>query len=133
MRTIARLGCALVITVAAATAARAQGAMPGGVMSHKVGDKTILADAKMMTLYIYTRDTVAGKSVCNGRCADNWPPLKAEADAKPTGDWTVVTRDDASKMWSYKGKPLYLYARDKATGEMTGDGAGQGAWKVAVP
>jgi predicted lipoprotein with Yx(FWY)xxD motif len=32
-------------------------------------------------------------STCNGPRVHNWPPLMASADAKPTGDWTIVTRD----------------------------------------
>ena len=34
-----------------------------------------------MTLYVFTADT-AGKSVCTGDCAANWPPLIS--DAAPT-------------------------------------------------
>src|SRR5690349_11780370 len=59
-----------------------------------------LVDDKGMTLYIFDRDS-SGKSNCNGQCATNWPPLQAAADAKPSGDWTVVTRDDGGKQWAY--------------------------------
>lgn len=125
------------VAVARPTRISAQGAaatMPTGVMSHALADgRTVLVDAKMMTLYTYTRDTVAEKSTCNGRCADNWPPLKAADDAKPIGSWTVVTRDDGTKMWAYKGKPLYTFARDTKAGDATGDNAGNGNWKVATP
>jgi predicted lipoprotein with Yx(FWY)xxD motif len=67
-------------------------------------------DAKGMTLYTFDKDA-AGKSKCNGPCAENWPPLAAADDAKPTADMTVVVRDDGKKMWAYKGKPpLHLQA-----------------------
>ena len=46
----------------------------------------------------------------------------ATGDAKPTGDWTVVTRDDGSKQWAYKGKPLYAWSKDTKPGDKTGDG-----------
>jgi predicted lipoprotein with Yx(FWY)xxD motif len=59
--------------------------------------------------------------------------LAAADDAKAVGDWTIVTRDDGKKMWAYKAKPLYTYARDAKAGDATGDGAANGAWKVAVP
>ena len=72
-------------------------------------------------LYTYARDTAPGKSACINQCVTNWPPLAAAADAKDEGDWTVVTRDDGSKQWAYKGKPLYTYARDKAGADATGE------------
>jgi predicted lipoprotein with Yx(FWY)xxD motif len=92
----------------------------------------ILTDSKGMTLYTFDRDTTPGKSVCNGPCATNWPPLMASATATSSGDWTVVTRDDGSKMWAYKGKPLYTWVRDTKPGETTGDGV-QNVWKIARP
>ena len=79
-----------------------------------------LVDAKGLTLYTFDRDA-AGKSNCNGQCATNWPPLMAGADAKASGDWTIVTRDDGGKQWAYKGKPLYHYSIDKKAGDMMGD------------
>ena len=33
----------------------------------------MFVNAKGMTLYTFDKDT-AGKSVCNGPCATNWPP-----------------------------------------------------------
>lgn len=85
-----------------------------------------------MTLYVFGKDT-EGKSACNGQCAMNWPPLVAGADAMSMGDWTVVTRDDGSKQWAYKGKPLYTFAKDSKAGDTTGDGAGNGNWHAAMP
>jgi len=90
-----------------------------------------LVDAKGMTLYIFDRDAT-GKSNCDGACATKWPPLKAAADAKPSGDWTVVTRDDGGKQWAYKGKPLYLFAKDTRPGDVTGDGVNS-VWHIAAP
>ncbi len=90
-----------------------------------------LADAKGMTLYVLDKDT-GDKSVCNGKCAANWPPLMASADAKAMGEWTVVTRDDGSKQWAYKGKPLYTWVKDKKPGDVTGDGVNN-VWHIAQP
>ena len=87
-----------------------------------------------MTLYVFDKDAAgSGKSVCNGGCAANWPPLMAPANAAPIGDWSVTTRDDGSKQWAYKGRPLYHWAKDTKPGDMTGDGKMDGAWKVAKP
>jgi predicted lipoprotein with Yx(FWY)xxD motif len=101
----------------------------------KIADTTkgkALVDGKGMTLYTFDKDT-GGKSMCNGPCADNWPPLMASADGKATGDWTIVTRDDGKTMWAYKGKPLYTWKNDKAAGDIDGDGKLNGAWHIATP
>jgi len=86
-----------------------------------------------MTLYTFARDTPAsGKSVCNGTCATNWPPLMAPENPKPMGGYTIVMRDDGKKQWAYKGSPLYYWAKDTKAGDKTGDGVA-GAWKIARP
>ena len=90
-----------------------------------------LVNGKGMTLYIFDRDT-SGKSNCNGQCATNWPPLTAVADAKASSDWTVVARDDGSKQWAYKGKPLYNWSKDTKPGDVTGDGINN-VWHIAAP
>ena len=89
-------------------------------------------DTKGMTLYTFDKDA-GGKSMCNGPCAENWPPLMAADGAKPTADMTIVVRDDGKKMWAYKGKPLYTFKKDAAPGETNGDGFLNGAWHMAKP
>ena len=84
-----------------------------------------------MTLYTFDKDA-AGKSVCNGPCATNWPPLMAGASDKAEGNWTIITRDDGGKQWAYKGKPLYTWVKDQKPGDTTGDGVGK-VWKIAKP
>ena len=82
----------------------------------------VLVDSGGMTVYTFDKDAAgSGKSVCNGPCATLWPPAMADADAKPAGDLSVVTRDDGAKQWAYKGKPVYTYAPDKKAGDATGD------------
>jgi predicted lipoprotein with Yx(FWY)xxD motif len=115
--------------VIAASVALAQTAAPAKVAETSKGKA--LVDAKGMTLYTFDRDTT-GKSACNGQCAQNWPPLMAAAGTAASGDWTVVTRDDGSKQWAYKGKPLYLWVKDTKPGEVTGDGVNN-VWHVATP
>jgi predicted lipoprotein with Yx(FWY)xxD motif len=95
--------------------------------ARKSGD--VLVNSSGMTLYTFDKDA-AGKSACNGGCAANWPPLKADASAKPTGDYSVVTRDDGSKQWAYKGRPLYTWKNDHKPGDKTGEGMG-GVWHTA--
>lgn len=101
----------------------------------KTGDSAkgkVLTDGKGMTLYTFEKDA-GGKSACNGPCASNWPPLMASAGAKAAGGYTVITRDDGSKQWAYKGKPLYTWKNDKKVGDITGDGFLNGAWHIAKP
>ena len=89
-------------------------------------------DAKGMTLYTFDNDKEPNKSACAGNCLNNWPILKAEASDKNIGDWVVITRDDGTKQWAYKGKPLYYFAMDKAPGDKAGDGRGM-VWHIAKP
>jgi predicted lipoprotein with Yx(FWY)xxD motif len=112
-----------VALLAFATAAGAQTAPA------KKGANGVWVDAKGMTLYTFDKDS-GGKSACNGPCATNWPPLMAGGDAKASGDWTIVTRDDGGKQWAYKGKPLYTWAKDTKPGDMTGDNVNN-VWHVA--
>lgn len=91
----------------------------------------VLVGSNGMTLYTFDKDAAgSGKSVCNGPCAKNWPPLAADASAKPVGDYTVITRDDGARQWAYKGKPLYFWVKDKQPGDQTGDGVNS-VWRTA--
>ena len=90
----------------------------------------MLMDSKGMTLYTWDNDKEANKSACTGNCLMNWPRLTAAAADKDMGDWKVITRDDGSKQWAYKGKPLYYFAMDKAAGDKNGEGRGM-VWHLA--
>ena len=91
----------------------------------------VLTNSAGMTLYTFDKDTAGGgKSVCNGPCAASWPPLLAGADAKARGDYSIITRDDGTKQWAYKGKPLYLWVKDSKPGDRSGDGFNN-AWRLA--
>jgi predicted lipoprotein with Yx(FWY)xxD motif len=80
----------------------------------------MMVDHKGMTVYTFDKDA-GGKSMCNGDCAQNWPPMMAPAGAKAEGKFTPIKRDDGSMQWAYDGKPLYTFVKDKAPGDMTGD------------
>ena len=102
----------------------ALGAAAAGSEPAMMGDTSMgkaWTDAKGMTLYTFDKDT-ATKSNCNGECAAEWPPLAVVADGKAAGDWTIVTREDGTKQWALKGKPLYLWIKDKKPGDATGEG-----------
>lgn len=86
-----------------------------------------------MTLYTFDRDVAgSGKSVCNGPCATNWPPLVVIGNMQPSAGYTIVVRDDGRKQWAYKGKPLYFWAKDTKVGDTTGDNVNN-VWHIAKP
>ncbi len=106
-------------------------AVPAPAMIGDTAKGKTFTDAKGMTLYTFDKDE-GGKSACNGPCAKNWPPLIATTDKAPDG-WMAITRDDGTKQWAYKGKPLYTWAKDTKPGDITGDGFLKNAWHVAQP
>ena len=120
------------ISLALALAACATAPAPPPAPAEPPGP-AVLTDGSGMTLYVFDRDVAGnGKSVCNGPCAANWPPQVAGADAAPFGQYTIITRDDGVKQWAYKGKPLYLWAKDQKPGDRTGDNVNN-VWHVATP
>jgi predicted lipoprotein with Yx(FWY)xxD motif len=98
----------------------------------KVADG-VLVGPNGMTLYTFDRDVAgSGKSVCNGPCATNWPPLMAAATDKDNGDFSVIKRDDGQMQWAVKGKPVYYWSKDAKPGDRTGDGFNK-VWQLAKP
>ena len=89
----------------------------------------ILRDETGRTLYLFAKDEV-GKCNCVEACLAKWSAFAAKADAQPAGDLTLVTRNDGSKQWAYKSKPLYFWAKDQKPGDKTGDGL-NGVWHLA--
>jgi predicted lipoprotein with Yx(FWY)xxD motif len=78
VRTLCTLAAALAL---AACASMMQPAAPA-----KAADGVVVNGAGM-TLCTFDRDVAgSGKSVCNGPCATNWPPLVAAADARAAGE-----------------------------------------------
>jgi len=96
--------------VAAQTAMSAMGAFKG---------YPVITNEKHHTIYTSDADG-PNKSNCTGDCVKDWVPLAAPADAKPSGFWSVITRDDGSKQWTRHGQPLYTYASDKNVGDIKG-------------
>jgi predicted lipoprotein with Yx(FWY)xxD motif len=68
----------------------------------------------LTNLYIRDADP-PGVSTCNleeDGCAAAWPPLYAQDNEAPIGQWTIVVRKNGAKQWAYKGKPVYLRYHD---------------------
>lgn len=115
------LAAALITTLftGVASAQMAPAKMEGGMLVGSNG----------MTLYTFDKDG-GGKSACNGPCAGNWPPLTAKDGDKASGDWSIIARDDGSRQWAHKSKPLYFWSKDQKAGDKTGDGF-NGVWHLA--
>lgn len=114
-------------TLAACSAAASRPAAPAMLSDG------VLIGSNGMTLYTFDKDAAgSGKSMCNGPCAANWPPLYAGDGAMASGDYSIVTRDDGKQQWALKGKPLYYWVKDMKPGDRTGDGFNN-VWRVARP
>jgi predicted lipoprotein with Yx(FWY)xxD motif len=75
-----------------------------------------LGDEHGNPLYTYDADQ-AGSSSCYSECAKQFPPFMADARARPSGDFSIVVRDDHIRQWAYQGKPLYRYSGKDPVGE----------------
>jgi predicted lipoprotein with Yx(FWY)xxD motif len=86
-----------------------------------------LADSEGMTLYYFKKDE-EGVSNCKGECLQKWPAFYTEDLTIPDGfdksDFGTITREDTSeKQVTYKGYSLYYFFKDKAKGDVKGQGA----------
>jgi predicted lipoprotein with Yx(FWY)xxD motif len=117
------LACGAVLLVGA-TSAFAQPKVAGGLLVNRAG----------LTLYVFDNDVAgSGRSACNQPCSNLHPPYMLEKGARPTGEFTAVSRDDGSRQWAYKGRPLYLWYGDDKPGQTGGDGISRNTWHVARP
>lgn len=106
-------------------------AQAGSVMQGSTPKGHVLTNEKGMTLYTFDKDGM-GQSACVDACAQNWPPLLADAGAKAMGEYSLIKRADGAQQWAYRGKPLYLWTKDMKSGDTTGDGF-RDIWHVARP
>ncbi len=101
---------------------------------------TILsAGGKHLTVYMFDGDK-NGNTSCTGACARVWPPVTTSAAASVSGaavagNLGTITRPDGTKQVTYKGHPLYFFARDGDSGDAYGQGVvGFGSsWYVLKP
>lgn len=101
---------------------------------------TILAAGKKkLTVYMFEGDHGSSSS-CSGACAGVWPPVTTSSSPSAAGtavaaDLGTVKRADGKTQVTYKGHPLYYFARDKDNGDAYGEGVvGFGAsWYVLKP
>jgi predicted lipoprotein with Yx(FWY)xxD motif len=107
--------------------------------SAKLG--TVLAvGGKHMTVYMFEGDKGSASSACTGACTRVWPPVTTSAAVSASGaavasDLGTITRPDGTMQVTYKGHPLYYFAKDGDAGDAYGQGVvGFGAsWYVLSP
>ena len=98
-----------------------------------------LVDASGFAVYVLEGDRMGDK--CVGACLQAWPPVLA-GDVQPSGEAglqgalvATVARPDGSRQVTYKGQPLYRYARDSGPGSMAGHALkdAYGTWYLLSP
>jgi predicted lipoprotein with Yx(FWY)xxD motif len=89
----------------------------GVVFAEKSTGRTLYYEGFAHRPYQYVgfnhRPYLYGTVNCYNDCAKDYPPLLAPEDAKPMGEWWVITRVDGSKQWGYRGIPVYTYSKDE--------------------
>lgn len=97
----------------------------------------IVVDGKGMSVYYFTKDVKdSGKSNCTGDCLVKWPPVFAATDTPKvegvTGTVGTIDTPDGKKQVTVNGMPVYLWEKDKAPGDITGQGVGN-VWYLVAP
>lgn len=104
-------------------------AVPDLAVRTAIGD-VIVGGPDNLSLYTFANDT-ENQSNCTGNCAQTWPPFTTPV-AGENEDFSTIVRDDQSLQWTVRGRPLYFYAGDGASGDISGEGLGD-VWFVARP
>jgi predicted lipoprotein with Yx(FWY)xxD motif len=96
----------------------------------------ILVDRAAHPLYANHEAPAGAWPKCDAECTALWVPVVVPAGEQVSGGSGVgrlatVDRPDGTRQVSYQGFPLYRYARDPASGAVTGNRVMSG-WQVAV-
>ncbi|MCX5053484.1 MULTISPECIES: COG4315 family predicted lipoprotein [unclassified Streptomyces] len=89
----------------------------------KLGD--ILVDGKGRTLYLFTEDGKNTNSMnCDAACLKLWPRMEGKPHAGSGVDAGLIgtTKGAVKAQATYAGHPLYYYAKDRAAGDLKGQG-----------
>lgn len=115
----------------AADISNSTGAISTG--STEAGD--VLIDENSLSLYGFLPDE-GGTPTCGGGCAQAWPPVLVPSADLPEGldasIFTVVEGLEGGFHLSANDWPLYRFAGDAASGDITGQGSGDN-WFLVAP
>lgn len=99
------------------------------------GVKRALVLGNGITVYVFDPDQGSAVPVCQSDCAEKWPPIlitaKEESELRQAGLGSVKRATNLIQL-TYKGRPLYSFFADRATGEAKGDGLGN-VWHIVNP
>jgi predicted lipoprotein with Yx(FWY)xxD motif len=112
---------ALIVAVSAASAA---GTPLVGTAKNARMHATILVNRSGHTLYNLSAER-RGRFICTDKtCLSFWHPLVVAKGIKPTGRVPLGTirRPDGRVQVTYKGSPLYTFAKDMKAGQTNGQG-----------
>lgn len=90
-----------------------------------------------LSVYYFTKDTKdSGTSACTADCLVMWPPVTTTT-ATPTvngvtGKVGTIPTADGKMQVTINGMPVYYNAKDKAAGDIMGQGVG-GLWYLVAP
>jgi predicted lipoprotein with Yx(FWY)xxD motif len=124
----------------AASASASGSSAPAAASELKVADSKagqIVVDGKGMSVYYFTKDTKgSGTSACTGGCLASWPPVTTTS-ATPSvegvmGTVGTIATPDGKKQVTINGMPIYYYGKDKAAGDITGQGVNS-SWYLVAP
>ena len=143
--TVRRFGATAAILLASAcgssTVAPNAATTPGGVLGvANTSLGPVLVDSKGLTVYLRTADG-PGKSTCDAKCLQPWPLVPAPAgNAVPkvpgvSAALAVTKATNGASMLTAGGWPLYTFAKDKAPGDVNGQGKKSfgGTWYAVAP
>ncbi len=114
---------------------------PGTVVSvAKTALGPVMVDSLGFTVYLLTADT-PGHSSCDATCLQAWPVVRAPAGGGvPSGQGvtaalTPVKATDGTSMITAGGWPLYTFIKDRAPGDVNGQGKKSfgGTWYAVSP
>ncbi|SDW72676.1 Predicted lipoprotein with conserved Yx(FWY)xxD motif [Arthrobacter sp. cf158] len=122
---------------ASATASSTAAASGADMMIAPSSAGQIVVDSEGMSLYFFTKDVKdSGTSACTEACLAAWPIFTTTSEAPTvegvTGTVGTIASPDGKKHVTLNGMPLYYYAKDKAPGDVTGQGVG-GVWYLVSP
>jgi predicted lipoprotein with Yx(FWY)xxD motif len=108
-----------------------------GVATTSLGP--VLVDHSGLTVYLLTADT-PGHSSCSAMCLQYWPLVPAPAGSAPSvagisAALSFAKATSGASMLTAGGWPLYTFVKDKAPGDVTGQGVKTfgGTWYAVSP
>lgn len=98
-----------------------------------VGDSTTefevtSEDKDGFNLYVFDNDDTE-ISNCNNACLVDWPAFIPNEEEVAIANYTIFERNDGTKQWAYKGKPVYFFRGDAERGDINGAEIG-GVWHL---